>query len=108
MTAVSYTHLDVYKRQVVENINGGMAKVAELLGRKEAELATAAVPAGTGDTSEEHEAFDMNDFLIKRFRREQTASRRSVFRSTLFPADRSLIRGSNLDKLVHELIELLK
>ena len=34
-----------------------------ILGRNEAELATAAVPAGTGDTSEEHEAFDMNDFL---------------------------------------------
>ena len=48
---------------VVENINGGLARVAELLGRNEAELATAAVPAGTGDTSEEHEAFDMNDFL---------------------------------------------
>ena len=48
---------------VVENINGGLAKVAELLGRNEAELATAAVPAGTVDTSEEHEAFDMNDFL---------------------------------------------
>ena len=48
---------------VVENINGGLTKVAELLGRNEAELATAAVPAGTGDTSEEHEAFDMNDFL---------------------------------------------
>ena len=39
----------------------------------------------------------------KRFRREQHASRRSVFRSTLFPADRSLIRGSNLDKLVDEM-----
>ena len=48
---------------VVENINGGLEKVAELLGRNEAELAAAAVPAGTGDTSEEHEAFDMNDFL---------------------------------------------
>ena len=48
---------------VVENINGGLAKVAELLGRNEAELATAAVPAGTGNTSKEHEAFDMNDFL---------------------------------------------
>ena len=47
---------------VVENINGGLAKVAELLGRNEAELATAA-PAETGDTSKEHEAFDMNDFL---------------------------------------------
>ena len=48
---------------VVENINGGLAKVAELLGRNEAELATAAVPAEVGNTSKEHEAFDMNDFL---------------------------------------------
>ena len=48
---------------VVENINGGLAKVAELLGRNGAELATAAVPAETGGTSKEHEAFDMNDFL---------------------------------------------
>ena len=48
---------------VVENINGGLEKVAELLGRNEAELAAAAVPAGTGDASKEHEAFDMNDFL---------------------------------------------
>ena len=47
---------------VVENINGGLAKVAELLGRNEAELTTAA-PAGTGNISKEHEAFDMNDFL---------------------------------------------
>ena len=47
---------------VVENIYGGLAKVAELLGRNEAELATA-TPAGTGNTSKEHEAFDMNDFL---------------------------------------------
>ena len=47
---------------VVENINGGLVKVAELLGRNEAELTTAA-PAGTGNISEEHEAFDMNDFL---------------------------------------------
>jgi len=47
---------------VVENINGGLAKVAELLGRNEAERA-AATPAGNGSTSEEYEAFDMNDFL---------------------------------------------
>lgn len=47
---------------VVENINGGLAKVAELLGRNEAELAIAA-PAEAGGTSKEHEAFDMNDFL---------------------------------------------
>ena len=48
---------------VVENINGGLEKVAELLGRNEAELATAAVPAEAGNTSKEHETFDMNDFL---------------------------------------------
>lgn len=48
---------------VVENINGGLAKVAKLLGRNEAELATAAVPAEAGNKSKEHEAFDMNDFL---------------------------------------------
>lgn len=47
---------------VVENINGGLAKVAELLGRNEMELATAA-PAETGNISNEHEAFNMNDFL---------------------------------------------
>ncbi len=47
---------------VVENINGGLAKVAELLGRNEAELATA-TSAGTGGTSREYEAFNMNDFL---------------------------------------------
>ena len=48
---------------VVENTNGGLAKVAELLGRNEAELAAAAVPAEAGNKSKEHEAFDMNDFL---------------------------------------------
>jgi len=44
----------------------------------------------------------------KRYRREQSANRRPVFRSTLFPADRTLIRGSNLDKLIDELLEVLK
>lgn len=44
----------------------------------------------------------------KRFRREQSESRRPLFRSTLFPPDRSLIRGSNLDELMDELIERFK
>lgn len=48
---------------VVENINGGLAKVVELLGRNEAELATVSAPAETGDASKEYEAFDMNEFL---------------------------------------------
>lgn len=47
---------------VMENINGGLAKVTELLGRNEAELAAAA-PAGTGNTSGKYEAFDMNEYL---------------------------------------------
>lgn len=44
----------------------------------------------------------------KRFRRELSPNRRALFRSTLFPADRSLVRGSNLDKLVDELTTLFK
>ena len=43
-----------------------------------------------------------------RFRREQSISHRAVFRSTLFPADKSLVKGSNLDVLTDELIELFK
>ena len=43
-----------------------------------------------------------------RFRREQSASHRAAFRSTLFPVDKSLVKGSNLDVLADELIELFK
>lgn len=43
-----------------------------------------------------------------RFRREQSESRRPLFRSTLFPVDKSLIKGSNIDTLTDELIGLLK
>lgn len=48
---------------VVENINGGLARVAELLKRNEAELAPTAVPAATADTGKEYGAFDMNEYL---------------------------------------------
>ena len=48
---------------VVENINGGLARVAELLKRNEAEVAPAAVPAATADTDKEYGAFDMNEYL---------------------------------------------
>ena len=48
---------------VVENINGGLARVAELLKRNEAELAPAAVPVATADTGKEYGAFDMNEYL---------------------------------------------
>ena len=52
----------------------------------------------------------MKTFLpdTKRFRREQSLIRRPVFRSTLFPVDKSLIRGSNIEELVDELLGLLK
>ncbi|WP_455642811.1 ParA family protein [Parabacteroides sp.] len=43
-----------------------------------------------------------------RFRREQSESRRPLFRSTLFPVDRSLVRGSNIEELSDELVEILK
>ena len=44
----------------------------------------------------------------KRFRKETTMGRKAVFRSTVFPADKSLVRGSNLDKLVDEVLEIIK
>ena len=43
----------------------------------------------------------------KRFRRELSAGHRPLFRSTLFPADRSLLRGSNIDALTDEVLILL-
>lgn len=44
----------------------------------------------------------------KRFRRELSAGHRPLFRSTMFPADRSLVRGSNLDALAEEIIGIIK
>jgi cellulose biosynthesis protein BcsQ len=44
----------------------------------------------------------------KRFRREQSVGHKALFRSTLFPADKSLVRGSNLDALTDELLEIFK
>lgn len=44
----------------------------------------------------------------KRFRKEQSISHKALFRSTLFPADKMLVKGSNLDVLVNELLETLK
>ena len=51
-----------------------------------------------------------NTFLpdSKRFRRELTGNHRALFRSTLFPAHKSLIRGSNLDLLMDEMLQTLK
>jgi hypothetical protein len=44
----------------------------------------------------------------KRFRREQSTAHKAVFRSTLFPADKLLIKGSNLDTLTCEILDLIK
>ena len=44
----------------------------------------------------------------KRFRRELAASHRPVFRSTLFPVDKTLLKGSNIDELVTEICEIIK
>ena len=43
-----------------------------------------------------------------RFRKEQSVSHKALFRSTIFPADKALVRGSNIDALTDELLELLK
>ena len=44
----------------------------------------------------------------KRFRRELTSSHKPVFRSTLFPAHNSLLKGSNLDALAIEILQTIK
>lgn len=44
----------------------------------------------------------------KRFRKEQSVSHKALFRSTLFPADKVLVKGSNLDILIDEMLDTLK
>lgn len=44
----------------------------------------------------------------KRFRKEQSTNHKALFRSTLFPADKALVRGSNLDDLIEELLDTIK
>ncbi len=44
----------------------------------------------------------------KRFRREGSESHRPIFRSTLFPIDRTLVKGSNIVAVVDEFLELTK
>ena len=44
----------------------------------------------------------------KRFRREMSESHRPVFRSTLFPMDKTLVKGSNMEELVYEFLEITK
>ena len=44
----------------------------------------------------------------KRFRRELTSGHKPVFRSTLFPAHNTLLKGSNLDVLATEILQTVK
>ena len=44
----------------------------------------------------------------KRFRRELTSGHKPVFRSTLFPAHKTLLKGSNLDLLASEILQTIK
>jgi hypothetical protein len=43
-----------------------------------------------------------------RFRKEMSGDSRSIFRSTLFAADKALLKGSNIDLLADEICEILK
>ena len=44
----------------------------------------------------------------KRFRREINEAYKPVFRSTLFPVDKTLLKGSNIEELVDEIINTVK
>ena len=44
----------------------------------------------------------------KRFRRELSENRKAVFRSTIFPADPNLLRGSGIKELSDEICEIIK
>ena len=45
-------------------------------------------------------------FTIK-YKREMSPSNRQVFRSTLFPANKALLKGTNLDLLVDEICQII-
>jgi hypothetical protein len=42
-----------------------------------------------------------------RYKKEMSQSSRQVFRSTLFPPDAMLLKGSNLDFLVNEICQII-
>ena len=44
----------------------------------------------------------------KRYKKELSGDKTSVFRSTLFPADKRMIKGSNLEELVAEIGYIIK
>jgi cellulose biosynthesis protein BcsQ len=43
----------------------------------------------------------------KRFRKEMSGERKTVFRSTLFPADKSLLKDSSIDELSDEICQIM-
>ena len=43
----------------------------------------------------------------KRFRREMNEAHKPVFRSTLFPVDKNLLKGSRVDEMANEVIEII-
>ena len=45
---------------------------------------------------------------MKRYKKELVADKKAVFRSTLFPASRPLVRGSNLEELITEIVYYIK
>ena len=44
----------------------------------------------------------------KRFRKEQSIGHKALFRSTLFPADKGLVKGSNLNEITEEILSLIE
>lgn len=44
----------------------------------------------------------------KRFRKEMSDGKKMIFRSTLLPADRAWVRGSEIDKLANEISNILE
>ena len=43
----------------------------------------------------------------KRYKKELSKEGKAVFRSTLFPADKKLLRGSNLEELLIEIAHII-
>jgi hypothetical protein len=43
-----------------------------------------------------------------RFRKEMSVERGAIFRSTLFPPDKTLLKDSNIDELSNEICHILK
>lgn len=44
----------------------------------------------------------------KRFRKEMLGDRKNIFRSTFFPAEKSQMKGSNIDLLSNEIVSLIQ